>query len=64
MMQYKGGDQDFLKRYIYPLIDVEHELISHDSYHCLEFASTKAWPIRRKVQLCFVTSRVLPCAIN
>ena len=24
------------------------DLISHDSWHCLEYPSTKAWPTRRK----------------
>lgn len=48
MQQAKGGDQDYLRDYIWPLIDHGRELISHDSWHCLEYPSTKAWPVRKK----------------
>ena len=33
---------------IWPLINKDTELISHDSFHCLEYPSTKAWPTQRK----------------
>ena len=46
-MQRRGGDQDFLRDHVWPLIDHQHGLISHDSYHCMEYPSTKAWPTQR-----------------
>jgi hypothetical protein len=49
LMAYKGGDQDFLTRYIWPLVDVDHGgLLSHDSHLCSYFPSTRPWPTRRR----------------
>lgn len=47
LMRAWGGDQDFLRDFIWPLIRPEH-LLSHDSFHCLEFPSTRPWPTRRR----------------
>ena len=47
MMIKKGGDQDFLRDYVWPLMS-EDELISHDAYHCKAYPATKAFPTPRK----------------
>jgi hypothetical protein len=49
LMLKKGGDQDFLEQYFWPLMTVGHKnLISHDSFHCLEYPSTRPYPTQKK----------------
>ena len=47
LMKAKGGDQDFLALYVWPLI-ADEDLIAHDSYLCDSYPSTKAWPTARR----------------
>lgn len=47
MRQY-NGDQHFLREYVWPLIDHDNDLISHNSVQCLQFPSSRPFPTPRK----------------
>ena len=48
-MAYKGGDQHFLQRFIWPLIKSE-DLLQHDSYLCERYSppTARGFPTARR----------------
>ncbi len=53
-INHKGGDQEFLRHQVYPLI--AHKSLIHDSFHCFRFeerGGDKSWPVKREGG-CFV----------
>ena len=49
----KGGDQEFLSRYVYPLI--KSRSLIHDSFKCEKYEFSQPWPTKR-LSDCYVGS--------
>ena len=50
---YKTADQDFLADYVYK--EIAHKSVIHDSYNCMFYRYSSAWPTIRKGN-CYVGS--------